>query len=103
MILEQPCDRVGVAGRLERHLIARGEAVREQPQRLWRHRDLACLADLSVLPDRDLRELTVDIESDAPSHHASSQSSWTRESRRAQRHLRIRARSASGQVAGAAK
>ena len=66
----------------------------------WRHQP--------ALPDRDLRELPVHIQPDAPPRHVCLHrrlpptittmigSGW------AKRHLRIRARSATGQVAGAA-
>ena len=58
-------DRVRVAGRLQRDLVARRQAVGEDPQRLRRRRDLPGLADQAVLPDRDLRELAMHIESDS--------------------------------------
>src|SRR4051794_13258759 len=58
-----------VAGRLDRDLVARRETVSERPQPLRRRRDLAGLAHLTVLPDRDLRELAMHIESEAPARH----------------------------------
>ena len=77
--LEQLGDRVRVARRLQRDLVSRREAVGERPQPLRRSRHLPCLADPAVLPDRDLRELAVHIQSEAPARHSSPpQSSWTR-------------------------
>ncbi len=66
--LEQLRDRVRVAGRLDRHLVGRRQAVGEQPERLRSRADLPDLTDGPVLPDRDLGELAVDVEPDAPSH-----------------------------------
>jgi hypothetical protein len=58
--LEQLRDRVRVARRLDRHLIRRHQAIREQPKPLWCRRHAADLAHQGVLPHRDLRELAVD-------------------------------------------
>ena len=60
--LQQPRDRVRVAGRLQRHLIGRGQAVGKQPQRLWRRRDLTDLTDDAALPDGDLREFAMHVK-----------------------------------------
>jgi hypothetical protein len=82
--LQQPRDRVRVAGRLQRHLVLRPEAVGEQPQRLRRRRNPADLADHAGLPDRDLRELAMHIKPDAPARHRLTPSIDRRwESRRA--------------------
>ncbi len=59
--LQQLGDRVRVARRLQRHLVGRRQAVCEAPQSLRGRRHLAGLAHLPVLPDRDLRELAVDV------------------------------------------
>ena len=67
---QQPHDRVRVPGRLQRDLVAGRQAVGEDPQRLRRRRDPPGLADQAVLPDRDLRELAMHIESEAPARHA---------------------------------
>jgi hypothetical protein len=101
--LQQLRDRVRVARRLDRYLIRRHQAIREQPEALGRRRHPPGLAHQAVFPHRDLRELAVHIQAKAPALHCSPPSRNRRwESRRAQRHLRIRARSASRQVAGAA-
>jgi hypothetical protein len=68
---DQLRDRMRVAGRLDRDLIRRQQAVREHAQCLGRCRDLPRLADDPVLPHRDLRELAMHIQSD-PSWHCSA-------------------------------
>ena len=50
-----------IARRLDRHLIARREAIGEEAQALGRGDDLAGMANDAVLPDRDLRELAVHV------------------------------------------
>jgi hypothetical protein len=64
---------VRVARRLDRDLILRAQAVREHAQALAADLDLPGVPHLSVLPDRDLRELPVHIQTDtSPSHHFTS-------------------------------
>jgi hypothetical protein len=62
-------DRMRVARRLDRDLILRTQPFGEDPQRLVTQRDLPRLADQTVFPDRDLRELAVDIQTDASASH----------------------------------
>jgi hypothetical protein len=100
---EQPRDRVRVAGRLQRDLVARRQTVGEQPQRLRRRLDLSDLPDDAGLPDRDLRELAMHIKPDASTrHHHTSLDESTVGEQAGKRHLRIRAQGATGRVAGAA-
>ncbi len=101
--LEQPRDRVGVAGRLERDLVGGGEALGEEPELFRRRLDLSHRAHDPVLPDGDLGELAVDVEPDAPSHAALLFQMVDVGEQAGKRHLRIRALSATGRVAGAAK
>ena len=69
--LDQPDDRLRVARRLDRDLTLRPEAVGEDPQRLVGQRDPPGLANQTVLPHRDLRELAVHIQPDTPTSHCS--------------------------------
>jgi hypothetical protein len=64
--LEDPRDLPRVAGHLERHPIACAEALREQLQRRRRGLDPARRTDLARLHDRDLAEVAVDLQPDAP-------------------------------------
>jgi hypothetical protein len=66
VLLEQARDREGVHGRLERDLVCRRQALREQAQRLGRRRDPPTCADGAALKDRHLTELPMDIETDRP-------------------------------------
>jgi hypothetical protein len=54
----------GVARYLERHLVVSAEAPGKELQRLGGHLDPPRRADLAALGDRDLGEVTVDIETD---------------------------------------
>jgi hypothetical protein len=81
--LQQPRDRIGVAGRLQGHLVADTEAGGEGPQRLWGGLDPAGLPDHAVLPDGDLGELAVDVQPDASAHPVLPSLSLPREHRRA--------------------
>ena len=104
VLLEQPRDRKRVPGRLDRDLVRLGEALREQAQRLRRRRNLPARARNAALQDRHLAELAMDIQTDRPHRPVTAFPVRVADSggRWAPRHLRIRARSASGQVAGAA-
>ena len=108
----QQCrDRPGVPGSLQCHLIRRAEVRSERADSLRCGREPAGLTHHPVLPDRDLREIAVHIQPYEPpcrplTHRRFPLSIKGRtpmlEVRWAKRHLRIRARSATGQVAGAA-
>jgi hypothetical protein len=102
MLFQQPRDRIGVAGRLQGHLITQAQAVGELPQCLRRGLDPSSLAHHAVLPDGDLGELAVDIQADASAHPAPPFLQLAGGAQAGKRHLRIRARSAAGRVAGAA-
>ena len=91
---QQIGDRPGVGGGLEHDLVVRAECAGEVPQRLRLGRD-AQLALLLPFEDRDLGEAAVDVEADGA--HAGPSFSTPQ---RATRQLRIRARGATGQVAG---
>jgi hypothetical protein len=65
---QQPRDRVGVAGRLDRDRVAGAQAGGEVPQPLRRQLDPSDLAHHAALPDGDLSELTVDIQPDTAAH-----------------------------------
>jgi hypothetical protein len=94
---------VRVTRRLDSDLILGSEAVCEDPQRVAGDQHLPGLANLAVLPDSDLRELAVHIQTDTSASHPRPPSSLNdRWEPGGERHLRIRARSASGQVAEAA-
>ena len=60
---------VRVARRLDRDLILAAETVDEHRQRLAGDRDLPSMANLPVLPHRDLREIAMHVESDASTSH----------------------------------
>ena len=64
--LEDPRDLPRVAGHLQHHPIARAEALRKQLQRRRRRLDPARRTDLARLDDRDLAEVAVDVQPDAP-------------------------------------
>jgi hypothetical protein len=83
MLFQQPRDRIGVAGRLQGHLITQAQAVGELPQCLRRGLAPSSLTHHAVLPDGDLGELAVDIQADAPAHPVLPSSSLPGEHRRA--------------------
>ncbi len=81
--------------------------IRAQPggplsQRLRRHPDAALVANQPVLDDRQLRKLPMHIHPDIPHHHTAPFTAESMGNRWTERHLRIRAHSAAGPVAGAA-
>jgi hypothetical protein len=80
---QQPRDRIGVAGRLQSHLVGGAQAVGEGPQGLRGGLDPAGLPDHAVLPDGDLGELAVHVQADASAHPILPSSSLPREHRRA--------------------
>jgi hypothetical protein len=59
--LDHPGDLPGVAGHLERHSVVAAEASGEQLGHLRGGADPGGGADLTVLGDRDLAEVTVDV------------------------------------------
>jgi hypothetical protein len=65
--LQEPRDRMGVASRLERHLVGGGEALGDRPQLLRRRLQLPRRTHDAVFPDGHLGELAMDVEHDAPS------------------------------------
>jgi len=69
--LDHPHDRVRVARRLDRDLILRAEAVGEHSEPLAGDRDLPGMADPTVFPHRDLREITMHVQANAPASHTS--------------------------------
>jgi hypothetical protein len=73
MRLDRADDRMRVTSRLDRYLIVRAQAVGEHLHRLADDRDLAGIPDLPVLPDSNLRELPVHIQTDtSPAHCVTS-------------------------------
>jgi hypothetical protein len=65
MGFEDACDRVRRPGRLERHPVVFGQALREQPELLDARPNPPRRADLTaLLLDRDLAEVAVDIQRD---------------------------------------
>ena len=64
--LQDPRDLPRVAGHLEHHPIACAEALREQLERRRRRLDPARRTDLARLGDRDLAEIAVDVQPNAP-------------------------------------
>jgi hypothetical protein len=67
--LDRPDDRVRITRRLDRDLVLRPEAIGEHPQHLAADLDLAGMPHRPVLPDRDLRELPMHIQTNtSPSH-----------------------------------
>jgi hypothetical protein len=64
--LQNPRDLPRVAGHLEHHPIARAEALREQLERRRRRLDPARRTELARLGNRDLAEIPVDIQPNAP-------------------------------------
>ena len=99
--LEDPRDLPRVTGHLERHLVIGCEALGEQLQVLRRARDTPPLAATAAIEDRDLAEVAMHIQADRSHHYPLSSLDRSGEPV-GKRHRRIRARSATGQVAGAA-
>jgi hypothetical protein len=64
--LEDPRDLPRVAGHLKHHLIACAETLREQLERRRRRLDPARRTDFARLDDRDLTEIAVDVQPNAP-------------------------------------
>jgi hypothetical protein len=98
---EDPGDRLGAAGRLQRHLVVSTEALGEQLELGPAGPHPAGRAHAGLLQDRHLAELAVDVQPDVshgdlllPIDDAGDQVG--------KRHRRIRAPSTSGSVAGAA-
>jgi hypothetical protein len=102
MLFQQPRDRIGVPGRLQSHLITQAQALGELPQPFRRGLDPARLPHHTLLPDGHLGELAVHVQPDASAHPAPPFLELAEGAQAGKRHLRIRARSASGRVAGAA-
>lgn len=98
---EHPHHRHRVAGCLNDDLVFLGQAAPEVLQRRAGHVDPSCRTQSAVLPEHHLPEDTVDVYPDHTSH-VCSLPIFLRRERWATRHLRIRARGATGQVAGAA-
>jgi hypothetical protein len=99
---QQVRDRVTVPGRLQRHLIVGAQPIGPLTQRFRRNPDPALVTDQAILEHRELRELPVHIHPDI-THHPVLPSSIKRwGTAGTERHLRIRAHSAAGPVAGAA-
>ena len=96
--LDQPGDGEGVAGRFQPDLIGRLERVGERHQRGPSGRDPWMSTDISVFEDRHLAEITMDVET----YRAHPISSRHRGRQAGERQLRMRARSTTGPVAGAA-
>jgi hypothetical protein len=71
--LDRADDRVRVARRLDRDLVLGAQAVGEHAQALAADLYLPGMSDSSLLPDRDLRELAMHIQTNAsPSHNFTS-------------------------------
>ncbi len=103
MLGQQLGDGPRVCGGLEDDRVVGAQTSREGAQVGGRGADSAEPADLAAgFDDRRLGELAADVESDAAHRQTSCSplSGWG--TRRATRQLRIRARSATGRVAGAA-
>ena len=64
--LQDPRDLPRVAGHLKHHPIACAETLREQLERRRRRLDPARRTDLARLDDRDLAEIAVDVQPNAP-------------------------------------
>ena len=94
-------DRPRVAGHLQRHPVARIEALREQLQLLGPGLDPARRSQPALLDDRDLAEVAMNIQRYCPHLVLLTVDDRAGEPV-GKRHRRIRARSATGQVAGAA-
>jgi hypothetical protein len=103
MRLENPRDRQRVARRLQHHAIRRRQAAREQLKLLTARRHTTREPRRPALADRHLTEVAMNIHPDRP-QLPHLQLAHRRQHGEAvgERHLRIRARGAPGQVAGAA-
>ncbi len=97
---QQPDDGRRVAGRLKHDLVVFPQALSKGHHRVVLELDPEFPCELAAIQDRYLSEASMHIHSNRP--HAKS-SLLPMESARAVRHLRIRARSADGIVAGAAR
>jgi hypothetical protein len=98
-------DGVAVPGRRQGHLVLRPQGRRPCSQRLGCDADPTQVVDRPVLDHRDLRELTVDVHADVSDHSSAPFEPMPHlriGNHGAKRHLRIRAHSAAGPVAGAA-
>src|SRR5215211_618539 len=98
--LDDSLDLPGVPGDLERDPVLLAEALGKELELFGLRRDPPRGADLAFLRDRHLAKLEMNVQSDRS--HLLLLSSLGGEKLRAKRHRRIRARSATGQVAGAA-
>ncbi|EKE18230.1 MAG: hypothetical protein ACD_10C00077G0003 [uncultured bacterium] len=97
---QQPYDGRRVAGRLKHDLVVFPQALPKGHHRVVIELDPEFPCELATIQDRHLSEASMHIHSNRP--HAKS-SLLSMGSARAVRHLRIRARSADGIVAGAAR
>jgi hypothetical protein len=98
MRLDDPRDLPRVAGHLEHHPVARIEALREQLQRRRSRVNAAGRTHLARVDDRDLAEVAMHIQRYRPHRHLLTINDRAGEAV-GKRHRRIRARSATGQVA----
>ena len=99
---QDPGDRQRVARRLQHHPIGRRQAGGEQLQAVATRRDPARRSRRPALTDRHLAEIAMHVQPDEPAHHHLHSSHDNERETEDERHLRIRARGAPGQVAGAA-
>src|SRR4051812_18863420 len=99
---EDPGDRQRVARGLQHHPVARRQARREQLEPVAARRDPTRRPRPAALADRDLAEVAMHVQPDEPAHRHLHGSHDNERETEGERHLRIRARSAPGQVAGAA-
>jgi hypothetical protein len=99
---QQTDDRCRVDGGFEHDLVVGSQLASECDHRVSCQVNPAAAAEMAVLQNRDHRHRAVHIQSDH-SHAASFILGSRSGSQRATRHLRIRAHSATGLVAGAAR
>jgi hypothetical protein len=99
---QQAHDHGRVDRRLDHHLVVRTKRPAKGDHRITREIDPPSTAQLPILKDRHHREAAVYVQPDHP-HVASRMLAFAFGSVWATRHLRIRARSAPGLVAGAAR
>src|SRR3954454_18710966 len=102
MRLDDPRDLPRVAGDLQHHLIIRAQALREHLQHVRPGRYPPRRPNLTGLGNRDLTEVAVHVQPDRPHPHSLRRQHRRHERTVGKRHRRIRARSATGSVAGAA-
>jgi hypothetical protein len=98
--LDDAPDRPGAAGHLQRDPVGRVQALSEQLELLRPGRDPSRGANLSTLRDRHRAEVDANVQGDLS--HPLPPLVVVAEEAVGKRHRRIRARSATGQVAGAA-